>query len=359
MRAETPPAAGPATVVVTGAAGDLGRRLVARLEADPTVGRVVALDRRPVPEGPKAVAYQLDLSTAPLAPLLEGADAVVHLAWSRPGPRDRAPASADLVGTRRLLEAAAAAGVRRLVHLSSATVYGAWPDNPVPLTEDAPVRPNPGFAYAVGKAEAERLVAEWREAASGRAAVLRPAVVLGARRERWLSRALGTTAQPGGEPGRPQQFVHADDAVSAIVAALAGGLDGPYGVAPDGWLAADQARALGGSSGLRLPARMSGPLARLAFGLGLSDRSPAVEPYLRHPWVVANDRLRAAGWAPHYTNAEALVGARAGSRWSRVSPKHRQELLLGAAGLTVAGATAGAAVLVRRAQLRTRAARPG
>jgi len=60
--------------------------------------------------------------------------------------------------TRRLLNAASAAGVRHLVVLSTATVYGAWPNNPVPITEDAPLRPVPDFAYAVGHAEVEQLV---------------------------------------------------------------------------------------------------------------------------------------------------------------------------------------------------------
>ena len=58
---------------------------------------------------------------------------------------------------RRVLDAAAAAGRAHVVVLSSATVYGAWPTNPVPLTEDAPLRPNPGCAFAVQKAEIERL----------------------------------------------------------------------------------------------------------------------------------------------------------------------------------------------------------
>ena len=67
-----------------------------------------------------------------------------------------------------------------LVVVSSAMVYGAWPNNPVPLTEDAPMRPNPGFDYATAKAETERLALEWRDGTPGaRLAVLRPATVLG------------------------------------------------------------------------------------------------------------------------------------------------------------------------------------
>src|SRR5437868_15019821 len=72
----------------------------------------------------------------------------------------------DVGQTRALLRSTRA---RRLVYTSSAMVYGAWPNNPVPLTEDAPMRPNPGFAYATAKAEGERLAVEWRDGNAGAA----------------------------------------------------------------------------------------------------------------------------------------------------------------------------------------------
>ena len=121
-------------VAVTGASGRTGRRLVERLAHEPTVGRVVAVDGAdPAAEMARAIA---------------GVDALVHLGHPR--------------STHAVLEAAAAAGVRVAVHRSSAAVYGAWPDNRVPLTEDVGLRPNPGFAFAAEHAEAERLVTEWR-----------------------------------------------------------------------------------------------------------------------------------------------------------------------------------------------------
>ena len=55
-------------------------------------------------------------------------------------------ARVNVEGTRRVLAAAAAVSATRIVRISSATVYGAWPSNPVPLTEDAPLRPNPHFS---------------------------------------------------------------------------------------------------------------------------------------------------------------------------------------------------------------------
>ena len=64
--------------------------------------------------------------------------------------------------TRAVLDAAGAVGAAHVVLMSSATAYGAWANNPVPLTEDAPLRPNPDLDFAVRAAERERLAADWK-----------------------------------------------------------------------------------------------------------------------------------------------------------------------------------------------------
>src|SRR5438309_3701023 len=105
-----------------------------------------------------------DVVLAPGAAVAAGAETVVHL-------------DGDVAGARRLLREGST--TRTFVYASTAMVYGAWPNNPVPLTEDAPLRPNPGFTYAASRAEIERAALEWREADDGRRlAVLRPTTVL-------------------------------------------------------------------------------------------------------------------------------------------------------------------------------------
>lgn len=311
------------TIAVTGVGSRLGRLVASALADDPGVDDVVALDA--------------DAGAADLKPVLEGVDALVHL-----------DGNVDLA--RRVLDAAGDVGTTHVVCLSSATVYGAWPDNPVPLSEDAPVRPSPGFAPAAAWAEIERLVADWREAHPGStAAVLRPAVVVGPGADRDLARALaGTTGLRSAEAARPVQYVHEDDVAAAVLVALRRGLDGPFNVAPDGWVADETARALaGGTARLALPERVARPLQALGRILGLDRISPGVEPYRRYPWVVAADRLRAAGWEPTHSNEEAYVLSGEGSKLE-IDPRHRQEVVLGVATLAVAGVVAGVVALVRR-----------
>jgi nucleoside-diphosphate-sugar epimerase len=309
------------TIAVTGAGTGLGRRLAAAL--------------------PDALLVDGD-EGADLKPVLEGADAVVTMG------------SEPVDAVRRVLDAAGDAGVQHVVHLSSATVYGAWPDNPVPLSEDAPVRPNPGFEPAAAHAECERLVAEWKDAHPGTTAtVLRPAVVVGPGADRELARALaGTTGLRPAEAARPIQYVHEDDVVEAVAVALRNRLDGPYNVAPDGWVSDETARELaGGTARLALPERLARPLLAVGRVLGVDRSWPGVAPYQRNPWVVAADRLQAAGWQPAHTNEEAYVLSGEGSKLE-ISPRRRQEVALGAGVALLGGAVAGVVALVRRRRSR-------
>ncbi len=213
------------TVVVTGIAGSLGQRVAARLAARADVDRVVGMDVVPsVWTDPKLDMRMIDLAldggpgAGRLDTALEGAAALIHLAWRTPDTRgsvaadDVAAAAANQRALRRVLEACGRARIPTVVHLSSATVYGAWADNKIPLTEDARLRPNRELSYAVSKAEAERAVAEWAEQHPEVAvAVLRPAVTVGFE-ERPLYLALGVTRSPrSGDGGRPVQYLHVDD----------------------------------------------------------------------------------------------------------------------------------------------------
>jgi nucleoside-diphosphate-sugar epimerase len=327
------------TVVLLGSGTPLGRRVAALIEADPDVTRVV--------EAPSETNGEAKA-------LLEGATALVYVATTEPA--EPAQSTGDVERVRRVLDAAGDAGVAHIVLLSDATAYGAWDNNAVPLTEDAPLRPNPGFAFAAERAEIERLAAEWRDDHPGTTAtLLRPVPAMARHQPSWLVRALRLgSAMPAGEEEAPAQFLHLDDLARAVDQARRQQLDGPYNVAPDGWVPGEQIRALaGGGPRLRLPERAARRFAAWRWRWGFAAPPPALVPYTLHSWVVSNDRLKAAGWVPETSNEEALVEAHEAGWWATLSPRRRQELALGAAATVLAAGVAGAVGVVRRAKRRS------
>ncbi|MDQ1367734.1 MAG: hypothetical protein QOF20_87 [Acidimicrobiaceae bacterium] len=324
----------------------------------------MAVDAVPIGEGGDHPDRRLvDLARDPrerLLPALAGAGSVLHLAWSHSDPAHSNPGVPfpNLIALRRVLEAAGTAGVERFLHVSSATVYGAWANNPVPLAEDVALRPNPGFAYAVEKAEAERMVAEWADDhPEVLVTILRPTVTVGSSGPALYQALGGTNAPQPDDSARPMQFLDVEDLATAIVFAWEHRLSGVFNVAPDGWITHEQARAIvGGVARLRLPGRLAGAVAAAGWKLLRTGTPIQARPYSVHPWVVANDRLRAAGWVPERSNEEALVSSDNRSHWSDLPPSRRQEMALVAAGAgvvaVIGGVVAGALAVVSRARRR-------
>ncbi len=345
------------TVAVTGSSGSVGRRVCDLLADRDDVDHVIALDlktRRT--RHPKITEHRVDLRSHDLKALLEDADTVVHLASSFHPRHDGVDtAEMDIDAARRVLEAAGSAGVNRVVLLSSAMVYGAWPTNPVPLTEDAPVRPNPEFSFALAKARIERLADEWRQNHPGSdVVVLRPATALADGEVTWVARSLRAAAIiDAGQQDPPMQFLHLDDLASAVVLGARSGMSGAYNVAPDGAVDGETWRVLSGRvPRVRLPQEAAEEVGRFSWRHRLAPTPPGITPYTMHPWIVANDRLRDAGWEPSLTNEEAYVEGTPAKPWATMNAKRRQQLALGGAGVVAAAAAVGVALLVRRLRRR-------
>lgn len=338
-------------VVVTGASGAVGRHVADRLKAHPNID-VVAIDRNPS-DG----VQEFQLRTDDLADILEPDDAVVHLAATAAGfAGDAGAAKADRQLAERVIKAAVKVNVAHLVLASSAMVYGAWPDNPVPLTESAVVRPNPEFRFGVVRGEIEALGEAWASEHGGALTIVRPVTTLARGRDNGLAILLRNSAAFRTREGdAPAQFLHAEDYASAIELLVAERHAGIFNVAPDGWLRAPEVSALRGvpETPVVVPGAVITAVADARRRLGAATH-PGLTPYLQHPWIVANDKLKALGWSPEFSNAEAYVAGHQPSRFDGVTAKRRQELALGAAGATVAAGLVGAASAVSWALRRRR-----
>lgn len=345
------------SIAVTGASGLVGGALVAVLADSPDVTRIVGLDVRASKRQAPGFEFRLaDVAHSELTPLLEGVDVLVHLASIvDPIPDEALMARINIGGTRRTLDAAAAVGVRKVVHVSSTAVYGAWANNAVPLDEDAALRPNPGFSPAVHGAEIERLLAEWRDDHPGVVVTtLRTAPVFGPGAERLPSRlVLGRPPLRIRGAAPLVQATHVDDLVDALARVALEDHPGTFNVASDGWLEPTVVRALlPRSIAPELPPGLVERMLERSWATGLGDIPPGVVPYLQHPWVVTNERLKSIGWSPQRTNEEAV---RAGLE--ALGPRSRRGTLTGVVAASVLGVGVGAWWLRRRRGAR-RARRP-
>jgi nucleoside-diphosphate-sugar epimerase len=334
----------PTTVAVVGATTTLGRRVMASLAAC---------------EGVEACSLDVagsDLVEASDGPQHRRFDVIVDVGSSDYDARAAQRESATWV-TAAMLSAAESCGVQHVVFVSSAMVYGAFSNNPVPLTEDAVLRPDVEFVFARQLASAEELVEQWRIAEGNRSTtVLRPAIVVAAGGNSPLATAyVSGLGRRLAEHDPPSQFLHLDDLTDAVTMAATRRLDGVFNVAPDGWVPGERVRALSGERPrLPLPERLSELIGRLRWRFQRGPIPPGLRSYTREPWVVANGLLRDQGWEPSVTNEQAYVESTEAKWWTMISPQRRQELALGVGVLGALGGLVAAALIVRRLSRRPR-----
>lgn len=338
------------TIAVTGAAGSIGRRVVDLLLSDPTVTAVKGLDRVETfaTNGPTSGGLDyhcVDVADPQTAQILAGCDSVVHLADD---PSRRTDAFVATNTLRRLLASVDEAGCRHVVLLSSALVYGAYQDNPIPLTELHRPRPIAALDYATVKAGLEEVATEWATASGGALAVLRPTTTLSESGVSFIAGALraATSVRPD-QVDPPVQFLHHDDLASAVTLVATRQLSSVFNVAPDGWIGPDVFNELRAEAEIRLPEPIHDRAVAWSRAISRAGER-GLEAYVAHPWVVANDRLRAAGWEPEFTNEEAYVLGNPAPFWRTFSARRRQELALAAVGSAGLGAVVGLGLLARR-----------
>ena len=330
------------SILVTGTESSLGTRVAKRLTAECGFDVVSSAAQR--------AALETSTETDPADPI----DIAVHLSAGDHDTRARRRESVTK-GASELIALAEKSGVHHLVLVSSAMVYGAWANNPLPLTEDAPLRPDLDFAFARQLASVEQMVDDWRTAEPGRTAtVLRPVVTMAADGTSSLARALAAgMGQRSGEDDPGAQFVQLDDLAAAVTLAAQKRLDGVFNVAADGWVAGERVRALAGSTPrLKLPTRLAEVVARIRWRFQRGPIPPGLRSYTQWQWLVSNDRLKSQGWAPTVTNEQAYVEGTEAKWWTMITPKRKQEFSLAAMATLIFGSCAFAVALVRRARRR-------
>ncbi|RZU43753.1 UDP-glucose 4-epimerase [Streptomyces sp. BK022] len=309
-------------VLVTGAARQLGGRFVRRVQRDPEVDRVIALDAVPPAHDLGGAEFiQADIRQPTVARVLAetGADTVVHMdvtGTALAGGSRATVKETNVIGTMQLLGACQKSpAVRRLVVKSSTNVYGSAPRDPAVFTETTPAKSLPSGGFAKDAVEVEGYVRGFaRRRPDVAVCVLRFANILGPTPDTPLASYFALPVLPtvlGYDPRL--QFVHEDDVIEVLRIASheprRGTLNsGTFNIAGDGVLLLSQvSRRLGRPTvPLLLPAvTWAGSLVRT---LGMTDFSPEQIRLLTHGRVVDTGQMRdTLGFVPTYTTAEAFA----------------------------------------------------
>jgi UDP-glucose 4-epimerase len=299
-------------ILITGAAGAVGGALLQTLSAQ---GHdVLATDIRPPAQLYGARFAPMDVRGDDPARLIgeEGPEVVIHLASVVTPPKDTGRDFAyavDVTGTRNVLDACAASGVRRLVTASSGAAYGYHADNSVPLTEADPIRGNVEFPYAHHKRLVEEMLAEASKTAPQlEQVVLRIGTVLGVGIDNQITALFGKKrllALTGLDS--PFVFIWTIDLARIFARAATDGPAGIYNVAGDGALGMGDIAAILDKPLLRLPPWALRAALAIAHPIGLSRYGPEQVRFLQYRPVLDNSALKTVfGYTPERTSRQVF-----------------------------------------------------
>jgi UDP-glucose 4-epimerase len=289
-------------VLITGAAGYVGKLVTARLAADRRgFDTVVATDLRCPLESerePGVIYAAADITTAAVEQLIErhGIDTVVHLAAVVTPPKDGGRELAyrvDVEGTERLLKACLRHGVCKIVVTSSGAAYGYHADNPPLLTEDDALRGNEVFAYAHHKRLVEAMLVRYRSTNPELAQlVFRPGTVIGATTHNQITAIFERPVVVGlTEADTPFVFIWDHDVAECIVEGVHGPQTGIFNMAGEGVMTLREIARAMGKPFVALPARVVERGLTWMKAAGVAPYGPEQVCFLKHRPVLSAQRL--------------------------------------------------------------------
>jgi UDP-glucose 4-epimerase len=304
-------------VLVTGVAGDLGRRFVAQLSRSPGVDRAIGVDVVP-PRGDlgRADFVRADIRNPVIAKVIvrERVDTVVHtsvVATPAAAGGRTSMKELNVIGTMQLLAACQQApDLRKLVVKSSASFYGASNRDPAMFTEgmDAKRQPTSGFAKDVNEVESYvRGFARRRPDVA--VTTLRMANVIGPRITSAMTGYFRLPVIPTVLGFNPRlQFVHETDALDVLEHATTTEVTGTFNVAGDGVITLSQAVRRLGRPSLPLPAFAVSTFGSAIRQTRVADFSPEQVAFLTFGRGVDTTRMRTElKFEPKFSTAEAFA----------------------------------------------------
>ncbi|MEU1090836.1 NAD-dependent epimerase/dehydratase family protein [Streptomyces sp. NPDC005576] len=321
-------------IVVTGATGNVGTSVVRALADAPEVASVLGLARRkPSLEIPGVRWGTVDLSRPdsadPLAELMRGADAVIHLAWRFQPTHDPVVTwASNVLGSMRVFDAVSRSGVPALVHASSVGAYAPGPKEEPGVDEEWPTHGWPDAAYCREKAYLERVLDTFElRHPHIRVVRMRPGFLFKntaapEQRRIFAGRyAPGPLLRPDLLPFVPDleglrfQVLHTDDAAQAYRLAALRDVRGAFNLAADPVIDARRLGELLDARVVRVPRAVVRAALAASWHVHAVPASPHLfDAVLRLPLLDASRARDVLGWQPDHSSEEALKAFLSGVR---------------------------------------------
>ena len=295
-------------VLITGISGGQGRLLARRLLERYEVCGVDVVDWEGAPQGVDVQVVDLRKKKFEDVIRRELPNAIVHMGFVRHfQASEDTRHDVNVRGTKQLLDHCVNHGVQNLVLLSSSYVYGAFPENPYYMDEDAPLSASRSYPEIRDLVEVDTLASAflWRYSHI-RTCVLRPVNVLGYYVHSMIARYMRQSRVPtvmGFDP--MMQFIHEEDVSEAIALTREHGLQGVFNVVGPGEVPLHTAIKASGGSALSIPEPIMRPLFARLFKLGMLPYPPGAIDYLKFPITLSGLRfVEATNFRPRFSLEE-------------------------------------------------------
>jgi len=287
-------------ILITGAAGDIGSRLVKIFNKRTDVDLfTTALE--PLNNESNGTHGIFDVRNDDFFQWVEEIkpEVIIHLASIIQLPESMTTEDAhdiDVKATVRLLELSVKIGVKKFVVTSSGAAYGYWEDNADWLTEDMPVRGNDDYFYSSHKRQVEEVMARYRQQHPElKQVVLRPGTVLGPNFQNPITNMFSKNIISGiAGSDSPFVIIWVDDLVEYLIESALTDVEGVYNVAGDGTLSLKDIAKRLNKFYLPIPPNFLRFMLSILKPLGLSQYGPEQVKFIEFRPVLANAKIKAA-----------------------------------------------------------------
>jgi len=302
-------------VLVTGISGYIASVLTPRLLQDGEVEEVRGIDLQPPKNidtsSPKLVFLKKDIRDPALADSFSGIDVLFHLAFVvSPNVPHKQMDSINIDGSKNVFNAAAKAGIKRILYTSSIAAYGADPTHKLPLKEDSPLKPNDDWYYSRAKGAVESFLNEFEpQYPDIKVTRFRPAILLGPNINNFFGTLLKAPLITDLGKDAKVEWVWDEDVIQAIYLAFKKEKGGIYNVGGGDALTWKEIARAAGKRTLRAPYTLTLKGAELLGRLGILNRgwSEWIGTALTYTlWMDSSRARQELGWEPKYDSAGAI-----------------------------------------------------